>query len=545
MKKIKETNQSQLSTIIFLFLGSIFFNCSSSDYDNDWKRDNLKGKVRSVKELEYEAIEKFGEIEKGSFNSASETFYNKLGCEIEWKYFTSENELSYKIINKYIDNQRILESNWFRGDGSLMEREVYHYDEEGLLIGKEYYDSDGALDYKYTIEIEYWSNGKKRKESWLGSNQAFIKVLQFDENENEVENLWFDSQVLQKERNQYTYDDNNHLIIHEKYNSDDLLTEKFIFVVNDAGDVLEEDRFKSGVFVIEKEVYEFNEKGEKIERLIYDSDGKLKVKDTFKYGRNGNVEELRSFDPRGVQKYLITYKYDNSGNEVEEHRVFNGIGSETFRRLYDQNNNLIEQVYLSDGRLQTKTSYGYKYDEFSNIFERFIKSNDGSSKDTYKYDEHMRVKEHKSYDGQNNFRLHYSYSYNNNGDVIEENFYDSEGGLKHKIINEYDQNNNLLRIIKIDSLENKMVKEAIEYNDLGNKIFHKYFSDNGELIKLLSFQYNDVGQNVGQKEYGFTSDSTIKKSYKYEYDNQGNWIRRLVYQNDKIQSIQERKIKYY
>lgn len=46
--------------------------------ENDWKRENLKGSVKSVKAITYDALEKFGKIEKGKINSFSPPYKRNI-----------------------------------------------------------------------------------------------------------------------------------------------------------------------------------------------------------------------------------------------------------------------------------------------------------------------------------------------------------------------------------------------------------------------------------------------------------------------------------
>ena len=49
---------------IGLFL-ILFVGCNPEKTENDLTKANLKGKVKSIKEIPYKPIEKFGEITKG------------------------------------------------------------------------------------------------------------------------------------------------------------------------------------------------------------------------------------------------------------------------------------------------------------------------------------------------------------------------------------------------------------------------------------------------------------------------------------------------
>ena len=74
---------------------------------------NLKGKVKSIKEKFFEAVEKIGDIEKGNRKreNDSHTMFNYQGNEIEENGFDADGSLIYKNTYKYdYDNK----GNWIK-----------------------------------------------------------------------------------------------------------------------------------------------------------------------------------------------------------------------------------------------------------------------------------------------------------------------------------------------------------------------------------------------------------------------------------------------
>ena len=96
-------------------------SCKQSEKKNDLTKENLKGKVKSIKETTYEAVEKFGQIEK------SDVLYDR-------SYFTIYNEKG-----------NIIEKNHYEFDGRLGYKVTYKYDKKGNKIEENYYDSDGSI----------------------------------------------------------------------------------------------------------------------------------------------------------------------------------------------------------------------------------------------------------------------------------------------------------------------------------------------------------------------------------------------------------------
>ena len=85
-------------------------SCKQSEKKNDLTEENLKGKVKSIKETPYEAVDKFGQIEKGNVlydDGTSFTIYNEKGNIIEENHYDSNGRLDSKYTYEYDKN-----NNW-------------------------------------------------------------------------------------------------------------------------------------------------------------------------------------------------------------------------------------------------------------------------------------------------------------------------------------------------------------------------------------------------------------------------------------------------
>ena len=120
-------------------------SCNQSEKKNDLTEENLKGKVKSITENTYEAVDKFGQIEKGDILVDSSAVYTDDG------HFKIYNEKGNKI-----------EENYYNSNGSLIYKNTYKYDEKGNKIEENYYNSNGRLDSKYTYEYDKNNNWTQR-----------------------------------------------------------------------------------------------------------------------------------------------------------------------------------------------------------------------------------------------------------------------------------------------------------------------------------------------------------------------------------------------
>ena len=136
-----------LATLSVLYLVSYGQLEKKSEKKNDLTEENLKGKVKSIKETLYEAVDKFGQIEKGDVLVDSSAVYTDDG------HFKIYNEKGNKI-----------EENYYNSNGRLYSKTTYKYDEKGNIIEENHYDSNGRLDSKYTYEYDKNNNWTQRIE---------------------------------------------------------------------------------------------------------------------------------------------------------------------------------------------------------------------------------------------------------------------------------------------------------------------------------------------------------------------------------------------
>ena len=147
--------------ILLLFIPLVF--ACSDDKKKDLDEMNLKGKVKSLKETSYSAVEKFGEPVKDEFTSQTESFFNEDGFYKEYNFFNKSGELTEKQKYKSDDDGNIVESNWYDADGELLSKSKYKYDDDGNIVESNRYDKDGELLSKWKYKYEKFDKNK----NWL------------------------------------------------------------------------------------------------------------------------------------------------------------------------------------------------------------------------------------------------------------------------------------------------------------------------------------------------------------------------------------------
>lgn len=178
----------------------------------------------------------------------------------------------------------------------------------------------------------------------------------------------------------------------------------------------------------------------------------------------------------------------------------------------------------------------------------------------YKYDIKGNVTEETSYGSDNSTIISKSvFKYDANSNVIEEINYDAQGDVTEKKVNTYDANGNLIVNKKSGTIFNgtrnqgQALVTKYKYDTYGRPTKVSVgIGDDGELGSE-NYKYDTKGEVI--EKIGETFNGVnLKKTYKYTYDANGNWITKVsfassAYMNMKAESkadeITERLIEYH
>ena len=186
-------------------------SCEKSTQKNDLTEEKLKGKVKSIREIPYEAVEKFGEVVKGDalgFGKNLQITFNEKGNKLEENWFNPDGRLDFKWTYKYDDKGNKIELNSFNHDGSLDSKFTFKYDDKGNQIEQNWFNPDGRLDFKWTYK--YDDKGNQIEENGFNSDGrlSFKSTYKYDDKGNKIEENSFnpDGSLYYKATYKYTYD---------------------------------------------------------------------------------------------------------------------------------------------------------------------------------------------------------------------------------------------------------------------------------------------------------------------------------------------------
>lgn len=208
-------------TLAITFIG--FISCSSGEpKENDLQKENLKGKVKSITEIEYYPIEQGEKIIKGNTTSSGKiiTFYNLKGNRIEKKQYNLGNDVILKFSYHY-DNKELL-TKW----------EVYDVDEE-LNKNKLIHQYTYKYDNDFLVETIWYNTNEDKSQKWVYKNNkkgqqieekicdiqgecSWTSTFEYDNKGNFIQKDSYKEEVLY-ERKIIKYDDNNNILEKKQY----------------------------------------------------------------------------------------------------------------------------------------------------------------------------------------------------------------------------------------------------------------------------------------------------------------------------------------
>ena len=274
---------------ILLFL----ISCESKTPQNNLKTLGLIGKVKSIDENTYSAIEKFGEVQKNENKSNYLVEFNINGNIIE----VTKKPSHSRTIYKYDSQEYLIERHEYRPIETLYRKVISKYNNQGNEIETRTYYPKDTTEYLeihkynesgYRIETESYSRGKPNGKD----------IFKYDENGNNIE--------------YHIYD---HL-----------------------GDL------------IQKDTYKFDENGNKIDFISSHKMDDFKIKgEKFKFDEEENIIETEHFDDEGLLWLNESMKFDEFGNEIEMISTYYK-GDEQKEHIekklyeYDSKNNWIKKI---------------------------------------------------------------------------------------------------------------------------------------------------------------------------------------------------------
>jgi YD repeat-containing protein len=217
------------------------------------------------------------------------------------------------------------------------------------------------------------------------------------------------------------------------------------------------------------------------------------------YNKAGNIIQDISYDPDGSLKSKHSYVYDEQGNRIEQINFRpNGTKVQKIIHRYDEQGNEFEINY---------------YDSTGSRFSTITKGYDGKGNQTEERS-YFISNSHKS------INYHYGYKFDERGNRKERITYKGDGSVSYKCSLEYDEQGNEIDEICYKPDEIFHFRQSRKYGEQGN-----------EIEEILY----EIEETLVHRTW----------TYRYDYNSDGDWVRKIRFLNDFAKDIEERKIEYF
>ncbi len=237
------------------------------------------------------------------------------------------------------------------------------------------------------------------------------------------------------------------------------------------------------------------------------------------YNQNGELIERSKFNSRGslVGKEILTYDQNNNNTEKRVYE-FNKITNRT-TTIFNALNQIVEnKEYDADGKATKKVMVQ--------------QNNDGSQLASYyRLANGVLVKtSEKKFDvNQNN--------------VETRNF--SHEKLMSMELNQYDDQKNRIEHIQYNPIRNEKKITHFKYDKHNNIIERIVLNNSSIIVSKSSFIYDAKNNLVRCYFFGIGGELKQYTEHHYEYDEAGNWIKKITMINRKPVSVVLHRIEYF
>lgn len=223
------------STVVLVITSS----CEVNEFVTDIEKENLNGKVNTVKSISYDAVEKFGEITYTNRNDYENylTRYSNSGSILEHAKNDQDGWAISTRVHKYDENDLLMKLIWYDKDYKLSSYSLFLNNSDGNIIEQEVYNSDSTLSRKYLYDRDEHGNDIEIN-GYNAEGELVTKwKRKFDEFNNPVETISYNAEGELFQKVLFEWDINSNLTDERRYDSEGKLIFHKEIGYNEHGDV--------------------------------------------------------------------------------------------------------------------------------------------------------------------------------------------------------------------------------------------------------------------------------------------------------------------
>lgn len=260
---------------------------------------------------------------------------------------------------EYDDNNNATKEITYHADGSIEQIFEMKYDAQGKLVEEFlYYEDNEIADHK---KYERDAQGNIKKELVYYNDETFDTIeYKYDSEMNLIEKTTVNSDGETDEKEIFEYSKGN-IILHAEFDSVNKKLSETIYLYNEAGKITELTEWDSETDKKFKTVNQYNDNGILIKQLRYLKDN-LIAKLEFEINENNKVYIVLDEDTK--HKNTLKINYEEKGNVIEEAEYDrNDELNHSIRRVYNENNDVIESTVFIDHRIEGyQENYRIRYE---------------------------------------------------------------------------------------------------------------------------------------------------------------------------------------
>lgn len=250
----------------------------------------------------------------------------------------------------------------------------------------------------------------------------------------------------------------------------------------------------------------------------------------FVFDKNGNNVKTTLHAKDKVYSYFFKDVETHESTMIDEYQ-YNNFNKVIERRVIDKSNTL----------------WKYTYDAQQNlIIEEYWTNENLNSKKIFVYDESNNEIEMTEYNKEGDLKNKTIYEYSKIEDVTLKNAveYDASGKVNYQWIRRYDVAGNEIQSYYRGGNLNSMTEKT--YNNRNELIEERDLYSSNEPIWVKKIDYDEHGNLIRETKVDYSSQNeNYEKTYKYEFDKEKNWIKKVEYSKVHPVQIVLREIKYY
>ena len=206
-------------------------------------------------------------------------------------------------------------------------------------------------------------------------------------------------------------------------------------------------------------------------------------------------------------------------------------------------NGMINSIenFGDDAILNSKEIYEYKNEKIS-VLTTYNALGHVDKSTLYEYDDEKRLVTQKKINNTGKLQYHTTYLYSRKGFLVGQHKLIPSINYTMKESYAYDSQGQMIEKAKIARIGT--TKETFLYNEIGQQIKKSDFNAMGELFSVITYTFNSYNDKTDLKKYDADGTMTYFESYKYTYDENGNWIERISFEKGEKVSIEKRVIVY-